>query len=97
MPVWRVSLVLPMLLPLLAGCGGSKDDSSASTKQVAPVEDLYNNGVDALNIRVTPRYEQRLAGDGWSVDLAERFGDGSVRITTERIPVALALLRGWRP
>jgi outer membrane protein assembly factor BamD len=54
MPVWRVSLVLPMLLPLLAGCGGSKDDSSASTKQVAPVEDLYNNGVDALNAQ---RYE----------------------------------------
>jgi len=54
MPVWRVSLALPMLLPLLAGCGGSKDDSSASTKPVAPVEDLYNNGVDALNAQ---RYE----------------------------------------
>ncbi len=54
MPVWRMSLVLPTLLALLAGCGSSKDDSSASTKQVAPVEDLYNNGVDALNAQ---RYE----------------------------------------
>jgi outer membrane protein assembly factor BamD len=49
-----MSLVLPTLLALLAGCGSSKDDSSASTKQVAPVEDLYNNGVDALNAQ---RYE----------------------------------------
>ena len=31
-----------------------RTNSSASTKQVAPVEDLYNNGVDALNAQ---RYE----------------------------------------
>jgi outer membrane protein assembly factor BamD len=50
-----MSLVVPMLLPLLGGCGSSsKDDSSASNKPVAPVEDLYNNGVDALNAQ---RYE----------------------------------------
>ena len=49
-----MSPVLTTLLALLAGCGSSKDDSSASTKQVAPVEDLYNNGVDALNAQ---RYE----------------------------------------
>ena len=55
------------------------------------------NYVAALNIRVTPRHEQRLAGDGWSIDLAELFGDGVVRVAPERIPVALALLLGWRP
>jgi len=54
MPLWRMSLVLPMLLPLLGGCGSSKDESAAANKQVAPVEDLYNNGVDALNAQ---RYE----------------------------------------
>jgi outer membrane protein assembly factor BamD len=45
-----------MLLPLLGGCGSSKSDSSASNtnRQVAPVEDLYNNGIDALNAQ---RYE----------------------------------------
>src|SRR5690348_659602 len=54
MPWWRISLMLPVLLPLLGGCGSSKDDSAAANKQVAPVEDLYNNGVDALNAQ---RYE----------------------------------------
>jgi len=49
-------LMLPLLaLPLLTGCGGSKDDeATASTAAVAPVEDLYNNGIDALN---AGRYE----------------------------------------
>jgi outer membrane protein assembly factor BamD len=54
MPWWRISLMLPVLLPLLGGCGSSKDDAAAANKQVAPVEDLYNNGVDALNAQ---RYE----------------------------------------
>jgi outer membrane protein assembly factor BamD len=54
--LWRTLLILPMLLPLLGACGSSKSDSSASNtnRQVAPVEDLYNNGVDALNAQ---RYE----------------------------------------
>lgn len=41
-----VSLLL--CLPLLAGCG-SKDENADAEKPVAPVEDLYNNGIDALN------------------------------------------------
>jgi outer membrane protein assembly factor BamD len=48
----RFVLALIALLPLLAACGGgsSGDSSSASaTGPVPPVEDLYNNGVDALN------------------------------------------------
>jgi len=41
------------LLPLLGGCGGSSKDEQAAAENasVAPVEDLYNNGVDALNAR----------------------------------------------
>jgi outer membrane protein assembly factor BamD len=43
-------LALVALVPMLVGCGGSKDDQAANaSKQVAPVEDLYNNGIDALN------------------------------------------------
>jgi outer membrane protein assembly factor BamD len=34
---------------VLAGCGSSKDENADATAPVAPVEDLYNNGVDALN------------------------------------------------
>ncbi|HEX4172334.1 MAG TPA: outer membrane protein assembly factor BamD [Acetobacteraceae bacterium] len=49
-----MSLLLAVLLPLLSGCGSSKEDDTASNKPVAPVEDLYNNGVDALNAQ---RYE----------------------------------------
>ena len=37
-----------LCLPLLAGCG-SKDENANADKPVAPVEDLYNNGIDALN------------------------------------------------
>jgi outer membrane protein assembly factor BamD len=43
-------LGLLALLPLLSGCGGSSDDT-AQPAPVAPVEVLYNNGVDALNAR----------------------------------------------
>jgi len=52
-PPWRFSRVLllgmTVLLPLLSGCGASDDNA----KKVAngPVEELYNNGVDALNAR----------------------------------------------
>jgi outer membrane protein assembly factor BamD len=49
---WHVALGLGMLLPVLGGCGGSKD--VAEPAPVASVEDLYNNGIDALNAR---RYE----------------------------------------
>jgi outer membrane protein assembly factor BamD len=45
---------LALILPLLASCGGSKEDQAASNQPVAPVEDLYNNGIDALNAQ---RYE----------------------------------------
>jgi outer membrane protein assembly factor BamD len=46
----RPLLVFAFLLPLLAGCGGTKDEEVAD-KTVAPVEELYNNGMDALNAR----------------------------------------------
>lgn len=49
-PLLTRAFVLLLVLPLLAGCGGSKDDD-ASTAQVGPVEELYNNGVDALNAK----------------------------------------------
>jgi outer membrane protein assembly factor BamD len=45
----RFALVLVALLPLLGGCGGSKEADTDPTAAVAPVEDLYNNGIDALN------------------------------------------------
>ena len=38
------------VLPLLSGCGGGSEDA-AKPAPVAPVETLYNNGVDALNAR----------------------------------------------
>jgi outer membrane protein assembly factor BamD len=44
-----LSLGVVVLLPLLSGCGSSDDTAKPVT--VAPVEDLYNNGVDALNAR----------------------------------------------
>jgi outer membrane protein assembly factor BamD len=50
-PSWRFALGLVVLLPLLGGCGGSKGDTATTTTTVAPVEDLYNNGIDALNAR----------------------------------------------
>ena len=37
------------VLPLLSGCGSS--DDTAKQAPVGPVEDIYNNGVDALNAR----------------------------------------------
>lgn len=51
---WRFAIPLIVLLPLLAGCGGKKDEDTSSTATVLPVEDLYNNGIDALNAQ---RYE----------------------------------------
>lgn len=46
----RFAFALVVLPLLLAGCGGgSKDDDANATSTVAPVEVLYNNGIDALN------------------------------------------------
>jgi outer membrane protein assembly factor BamD len=46
------SAVALVLLPLLAACGGSsKDDAQASNGPPLPVEELYNNGIDALNAK----------------------------------------------
>ena len=44
----RLALGAVLLLPLLAGCG-SKDEESDTKAPTAPVETLYNNGIDALN------------------------------------------------
>ncbi len=43
-------LGIAALLPLLSACGSSSSDS-AKKAPVGPVEELYNNGVDALNAR----------------------------------------------
>jgi len=45
--VRRLALGLVLLLPLLGACGSS--DEAADNTPVAPVDTLYNNGVDALN------------------------------------------------
>ena len=48
----RIALCVAMLLPVLAACGSSKDEEAAKDNAPpAPVEDLYNNGIDALNAR----------------------------------------------
>jgi len=60
-------------------------------------QDAPRNATRRLEIRVTPRYRQRLVGTRWTVDLAESFGDGIVLVTAERLPILSALLRGWRP
>jgi outer membrane protein assembly factor BamD len=44
-----VFLVMTMVLPILSGCGSSDDNAKAAP--VGPVEEIYNNGVDALNAR----------------------------------------------
>ncbi|MEA2777866.1 MAG: outer membrane protein assembly factor BamD [Acetobacteraceae bacterium] len=43
-------LATTAVLPLLSGCGSSNDPAPAPVA-VGPVEELYNNGVDALNAR----------------------------------------------
>jgi outer membrane protein assembly factor BamD len=49
----RFALALLFVLPLVAGCGGKKTDATATdadaTAATAPMEQLYNNGMDALN------------------------------------------------
>jgi outer membrane protein assembly factor BamD len=45
----RFACAAALLAPLLAGCGGSSSDKQAQvTAPAAPVEELYNNGMDAL-------------------------------------------------
>ena len=54
-PPRRFSRVLflgtAMLLPLLSACGSSDSKPAAAAMANAPVDQLYNNGVDALNAR----------------------------------------------
>ena len=45
------ALVFVALLPVLAACGGSKDEDKDANAPAGPVEELYNNGVDALNAK----------------------------------------------
>jgi outer membrane protein assembly factor BamD len=73
-PVWRFALALLVVLPLLGGCG-SKDDDAAANAPVAPVEDLYNNGIDALNAKrydsATDQFnlvEQNYPYSSWAVN-----------------------------
>src|SRR5581483_11505346 len=44
-------VLLALALPLLAGCGGggSHPSQAAADAPAQPVEQLYNNGLDALN------------------------------------------------
>ena len=74
-PMSRFALVLSVLLPLLGGCGGSKDENAAANAPVPPVEDLYNNGIDALNARrfdsATDQFnlvEQNYPYSSWAVN-----------------------------
>ena len=55
------------------------------------------NTTPRLTIRVTPAYEQRLAGEGWGIDLPQSFGDGVVSAAPGWTPLGIALLHGWRP
>ncbi|HEY4041306.1 MAG TPA: outer membrane protein assembly factor BamD [Rhodopila sp.] len=48
-PQRAILLGMTLVVPFLAGCGSS--DDSAKKTPTGPVEELYNNGVDALNAR----------------------------------------------
>ena len=58
--VGRSALAFVLLLPMLAGCGDSKPDDG-STVALAPVEDMYNNGLDAVNARRFASAEDQFA------------------------------------
>ncbi|HYZ22556.1 MAG TPA: outer membrane protein assembly factor BamD [Rhodopila sp.] len=49
----RAVLPAVLVLPILSACGGRTDtaDAAKAGGPTAPVEELYNNGVDALNAR----------------------------------------------
>lgn len=50
-PIRALLLLLCLAAPLLSGCGNSDKDKEKANGPVAPVESLYNNGLDALNTR----------------------------------------------
>jgi len=50
----RFALVSAVLVPLLAACGSTKKAADPDPTASAPVEDLYNNGLDALNAKRYP-------------------------------------------
>ena len=56
----RTALAFVLLLPLLSGCGDS-EKQDGTTVPVAPVEDMYNNGLDALNARRFSSAEDQFA------------------------------------
>jgi outer membrane protein assembly factor BamD len=72
----RGALCILALLPfLLAGCGSSKEDEAKVNAPVPPVEDLYNNGIDALNAQrygsATDQFnlvEQNYPYSSWAVN-----------------------------
>ena len=49
-PIHTFPLLLCLALPLLSGCGGSSDSDKLAGPP-PPVEQLYNNALDALNAR----------------------------------------------
>ena len=57
----RFALALLLALPLLAACGGDSEKDDANVP-VAPVEDMYNNGMDALNAKRYQSAEDQFAG-----------------------------------
>jgi outer membrane protein assembly factor BamD len=73
-PLRRFVPSLFATLLLLGGCG-SKDDKTATDAPVAPVEVLYNNGIDALNAQrydsATDQFnlvEQNYPYSNWAVN-----------------------------
>jgi len=60
-------------------------------------QDAPRNETRRLTIRVTPRSQQRLAGDRWSIDLGTAFTEDVIQVTADRLPILTALMRGWRP
>ncbi len=67
------ALAVTALLPLLAGCGSSDDQEK--DVPAGPVEELYNNGVDALNAKrwssATDQFnavEQNYPYSSWAVN-----------------------------
>jgi outer membrane protein assembly factor BamD len=74
-PLLRLALVLIAALPVLAGCGSKSKDADSANAPVAPVEDLYNNGIDALNAKrydsATDQFnlvEQNYPYSSWAVN-----------------------------
>jgi outer membrane protein assembly factor BamD len=71
----RLALGAIALLPLLAGCGSKSKDDDATAGPPAPVEDLYNNGIDAMNAQryatATDQFnlvEQNYPYSSWAVN-----------------------------